>query len=99
MQAIRERCEALKASKMRIFVRRGGPNYQAGLDMMRRLGDELGIPIEVCVCVYGGVCVWVAVGVGQWVVGVCSWVNLHGTGVRGLIGWVDYMVWAFGRAA
>jgi ATP citrate (pro-S)-lyase len=30
---------------MKIFVRRGGPNYQAGLDMMRRLGDEIGVPV------------------------------------------------------
>lgn len=47
IQAIRERADAIKASKMRIFVRRGGPNYTAGLDMMRRLGDEIGVPIEV----------------------------------------------------
>ncbi len=46
-QAIRERTDSIKACKMRIFVRRGGPNYKTGLDMMRRLGDELGIPIEV----------------------------------------------------
>ena len=25
----------------------GGPNYEAGLDAMRRLGVELGIPIDV----------------------------------------------------
>ena len=47
LQAIRERSDAIKAAKMRIFVRRGGPNYKQGLDMMRRLGDELGISIEV----------------------------------------------------
>lgn len=28
-------------------MRRGGPNYQAGLAKMRCLGDEIGIPIEV----------------------------------------------------
>ncbi len=32
---------------MHIFVRRGGPNYQKGLDLMRKLGDELNIPIQV----------------------------------------------------
>lgn len=32
---------------MRIFVRRGGPNYAAGLDMMRALGAEIGVPIDV----------------------------------------------------
>lgn len=37
----------LKAAKMRIYVRRGGPNYQKGLQKMRDLGEELGITIEV----------------------------------------------------
>jgi ATP citrate (pro-S)-lyase len=37
----------LKAAKMRIYVRRGGPNYQKGLAKMRDLGVEIGIPIEV----------------------------------------------------
>lgn len=32
---------------MKIFVRRGGPNYKQGLEMMRKLGGELGVPIEV----------------------------------------------------
>jgi ATP citrate (pro-S)-lyase len=32
---------------MNIYVRRGGPNYQTGLAKMRRLGTELGVPIEV----------------------------------------------------
>lgn len=30
-----------------IWVRRGGPNYQEGLRMMRELGDVLGVPINV----------------------------------------------------
>lgn len=38
----------LKAARMHIFVRRGGPNYQKGLAKMRSLGDEIGVPIEVC---------------------------------------------------
>lgn len=33
---------------MHIFVRRGGPNYQTGLAKMRALGEELGVPLEVC---------------------------------------------------
>lgn len=33
---------------MHIFVRRGGPNYQTGLAKMRALGEELGVPFEVC---------------------------------------------------
>ncbi len=49
-QAFRERSDSIKAAKMRIFVRRGGPNYKQGLDMMRRLGDEIGAAIEVRTC-------------------------------------------------
>uniref|UniRef100_A0A0E0MNP4 ATP citrate synthase n=1 Tax=Oryza punctata TaxID=4537 RepID=A0A0E0MNP4_ORYPU len=37
----------LKAARMNIYVRRGGPNYQTGLAKMRTLGAELGVPIEV----------------------------------------------------
>ena len=37
----------LKAARMNIYVRRGGPNYQRGLAKMRTLGEELGVPIEV----------------------------------------------------
>lgn len=37
----------LKAARMHIYVRRGGPNYQTGLAKMRTLGEELGVPIEV----------------------------------------------------
>lgn len=44
---MREKADAIKAANMKIFVRRGGPNYQAGLALMRALGEELGIPIEV----------------------------------------------------
>ncbi len=37
----------LKENKVKIFVRRGGPNYQEGLSQMRALGHQLGVPIEV----------------------------------------------------
>lgn len=37
----------LKAARMHLYVRRGGPNYQAGLAKMRTLGEALGLPIEV----------------------------------------------------
>lgn len=37
----------LKAARMHLYVRRGGPNYQTGLAKMRTLGAELGVPIEV----------------------------------------------------
>ena len=47
VQAMKEKAEAIKAANMRIFVRRGGPNYQAGLALMRQMGQETGIPVEV----------------------------------------------------
>ncbi|EFJ42693.1 hypothetical protein VOLCADRAFT_97107 [Volvox carteri f. nagariensis] len=47
IQALKEKKAALQAAKVRIFVRRGGPNYQKGLALMRSLGDELGVPIGV----------------------------------------------------
>ncbi|KAL0336130.1 UNVERIFIED_CONTAM: ATP-citrate synthase subunit alpha chain protein 1 [Sesamum radiatum] len=37
----------LKAARMHLYVRRGGPNYQKGLARMRSLAEEIGIPIEV----------------------------------------------------
>lgn len=47
IRALREKESKLKASRMHIYVRRGGPNYQSGLAKMRKLGAELGVPIEV----------------------------------------------------
>ncbi len=47
VRALREYKDKLKKEKVSIFVRRGGPNYQTGLKLMRELGSELGIPIEV----------------------------------------------------
>jgi ATP citrate (pro-S)-lyase len=44
--AIREYKDKMKKAGIRIYVRRGGPNYQAGLKMMRELGKETGIPVE-----------------------------------------------------
>ncbi len=32
---------------MKIYVRRGGPNEKEGLELMRAVGEEIGIPIEV----------------------------------------------------
>lgn len=37
----------LKAARMNLYVRRGGPNYQKGLEKMRTLAEDIGIPIEV----------------------------------------------------
>ncbi len=47
IRAIREFKEKLVENNVRIYVRRGGPNYKEGLKMMRELGKELGVPIEV----------------------------------------------------
>ncbi|KAL3688847.1 hypothetical protein R1sor_015156 [Riccia sorocarpa] len=47
IRALREKQAQLKAANIRIFVRRGGPNYQKGLQKMRELGEEVGLPIEV----------------------------------------------------
>ncbi|GAB2265582.1 ATP-citrate synthase alpha chain protein 2 [Dionaea muscipula] len=47
IRALKEKESELKAARMNLFVRRGGPNYQTGLAKMRALGEELGIPIEV----------------------------------------------------
>ncbi|KAI8011462.1 ATP-citrate synthase alpha chain protein 2 [Camellia lanceoleosa] len=44
---LREKESKLKAARMHIYVRRGGPNYQTGLAKMRALGEELGVPLEV----------------------------------------------------
>lgn len=33
--------------KVQIYVRRGGPNYQEGLRIMRELGETLGVPVHV----------------------------------------------------
>lgn len=47
IQALEEYKEELIANKVKIYVRRGGPNYEEGLQMMRELGERLGVPIEV----------------------------------------------------
>lgn len=47
IQAIRECQDDLKKVNTKIYVRRGGPNYKEGLEMMKKLGSETNIPIEV----------------------------------------------------
>lgn len=47
IRALREYQEKLRQHRVRIFVRRGGPNYQEGLRMMRELGEEIGVPMYV----------------------------------------------------
>lgn len=46
-QAITDFHGKLQVAKVKVFVRRGGPNYKAGLQLMRDLGNKLDIPIEV----------------------------------------------------
>ena len=47
IKALEEYRDKLVENKVKIYVRRGGPNYKEGLEKMRRLGEELGVPIEV----------------------------------------------------
>jgi len=47
VRALREYQKKLQDNKVKIYVRRGGPNYKEGLRIMRELGSELGVPIEV----------------------------------------------------
>jgi succinyl-CoA synthetase beta subunit len=47
IKALKEFQKQLQENKVKIYVRRGGPNYQEGLSQMRSLGERLGVPIEV----------------------------------------------------
>jgi len=47
IQAIEEYAEKLKKTNVKIYVRRGGPNYKEGLENMRKMGKRLGLPVEV----------------------------------------------------
>lgn len=47
IRALKEYKIALAKYGARIFVRRGGPNYQEGLRAMRLLGEDLGVEIQV----------------------------------------------------
>jgi ATP citrate (pro-S)-lyase len=47
IKALKEYQKNLQENKVKIYVRRGGPNYKEGLYQMRELGDKLGVPIEV----------------------------------------------------
>jgi ATP-citrate lyase beta-subunit len=47
IQALREYSDKLNKVGCRIYVRRGGPNYKAGLEKMRAVGEEIGVPIQV----------------------------------------------------
>ncbi|KAF8872503.1 ATP citrate lyase isoform 2 [Infundibulicybe gibba] len=47
IRALKEFKSQLIAHSVKIFVRRGGPNYQEGLKAMSLLGESLGVPIKV----------------------------------------------------
>ncbi|MGC8721472.1 MAG: ATP citrate lyase citrate-binding domain-containing protein [Caldisericaceae bacterium] len=47
IRALTEYKDKLKENNVKIFVRRGGPNYKEGLKMMEKLGADIGVPIEV----------------------------------------------------
>lgn len=47
IQAVTEYKDKLKEGNVKIYVRRGGPNYKEGLRLMREMGEKLGIPIDV----------------------------------------------------
>ncbi|HLN89316.1 MAG TPA: ATP citrate lyase citrate-binding domain-containing protein [Candidatus Binatia bacterium] len=47
IKALNEYQKPLQKNKVKIFVRRGGPNYKEGLSHMRATGEKLGVPIEV----------------------------------------------------
>jgi len=47
VRALKEYKEKLRENNVKIYVRRGGPNYKEGLRVMRELGEQLGVPVEV----------------------------------------------------
>jgi ATP-citrate lyase beta-subunit len=47
LDAIEEFAERMKAVGMRVYVRRGGPNYPTGLKRMRETCERLGLPVAV----------------------------------------------------
>jgi ATP citrate (pro-S)-lyase len=47
IKALKEHQKQLQDHKVKIFVRRGGPNYKEGLTQMRQLGEKLGVQIDV----------------------------------------------------
>ena len=47
VSAIINSVDKLKRANVKIFVRRGGPNEKQGLELMKQVGEETGIPIEV----------------------------------------------------
>lgn len=47
VRALREYAKPLLTHKVKIFVRRAGPNYQEGLRIIRSVGEDLGLDMQV----------------------------------------------------
>jgi ATP citrate (pro-S)-lyase len=47
IKALKEKQKQLQENNVKIYVRRGGPNYKEGLSQMRALGEKLGVHVEV----------------------------------------------------
>jgi len=47
IKAIEDYQEKMRECNVKVFVRRGGPNYTTGLRYMKELGKRVGLPIEV----------------------------------------------------
>jgi len=47
IRALRDYKDKLKENNIKIYVRRGGPNYKEGLKLMENLGEEISVPITV----------------------------------------------------
>jgi len=47
VKALEDYKEKLHENNVKIYVRRGGPNYKEGLENMRHLGERIGIPLQV----------------------------------------------------
>ncbi len=47
IDAMKEYADKLRKVGVRIYVRRGGPNYEIGLKKIKEAAEELGLPIEV----------------------------------------------------
>ncbi len=45
--AIKNSVDKLKKANVKIYVRRGGPNEKQGLELMKQVGEETGIPMEI----------------------------------------------------
>jgi ATP citrate (pro-S)-lyase len=47
IRAFRDYKNALHSHKVRIYIRRGGPNWQEGLRLVKNAGEELDLPMEI----------------------------------------------------